>query len=365
MVLAEDSAAAGEGVVQELPGLLIVTQRPQDQAEEAGRGEGVGVVLAQDSAAAGEGVVLELPGLLIVTQRPQDQAELAGRGEGVGVVVAEDSAPPAQRLFLQFPGLPVVTQPEQVVGELAGGGEGVGVVLAEDSAAPGQGVFVERAGPLVLTQPPQVQRQVAGRGEGVGVIVTELVAPHVVGAFVRRQGGLGLATGQQVRRGAIEESGGLGRNRVQGVVAAGCGQDMREQPSPEWPPARIGAHIAGCGLVEQPDHRRRPPGGRRDIRSLAAGAQQRGRDPVQLDAVRGHRGHPRRCRIAVQRASTSGSVAIGRNRSERASGWSVSRLSGTGSGPHHATTVSRSSAVGSSSASRSNATAHDAATDCG
>jgi hypothetical protein len=67
----------------------------------------------------------------------------------------------------------------------------------------------------------------------------------------------------------------------------------------------------------------------------------------------------------VQRASTKGSVAIGRNRSGRASGWSVSRLSGTGSGPHHATVVSRSSAVGSSSVSQSNATAHDAATDCG
>ena len=67
----------------------------------------------------------------------------------------------------------------------------------------------------------------------------------------------------------------------------------------------------------------------------------------------------------MQRASTSGSVAIGRNCSGRASGWSVSRVSGTGSGPHHATTVSRSSAVGSSSASRSNATAQDAASDCG
>ena len=34
MVLAEDSAAAGEGVVQEPPGLLIVTQRPQERAED-------------------------------------------------------------------------------------------------------------------------------------------------------------------------------------------------------------------------------------------------------------------------------------------------------------------------------------------
>jgi hypothetical protein len=67
----------------------------------------------------------------------------------------------------------------------------------------------------------------------------------------------------------------------------------------------------------------------------------------------------------VQPASTSGSIATGRNRSGNGSGWSVNRLSGTGSGPHHATTVSRSSAVASSTASRSNATTHDAVTDCG
>ena len=67
VVLAEDSAAAGEGVVLELPGLLILAQRPQDQAEEAGCSQCDDVVLAQDSAAAGQGVGLELPGLLIVT----------------------------------------------------------------------------------------------------------------------------------------------------------------------------------------------------------------------------------------------------------------------------------------------------------
>ena len=56
MVLTEDSAAAGEGVALELPGLLVLTQRPQVEAEEAGRAQGVGVVLTEDSAAAGEGV---------------------------------------------------------------------------------------------------------------------------------------------------------------------------------------------------------------------------------------------------------------------------------------------------------------------
>ena len=93
-----------------LPGLLIVTQRPQDQAEEDGREQGDGVVLAEDSAAAGEGVVQELPGLLIVTQRPQDQAEEAGRGEGVGVVLAQDSAAAGEGVVQELPGLLIVTQ---------------------------------------------------------------------------------------------------------------------------------------------------------------------------------------------------------------------------------------------------------------
>ena len=74
---------------------------------------------------------------------------------------------------------------------------------------------------------------------------------------------------------------------------------------------------------------------------------------------------PRRCRIVVQRANTSGSVRIGCRCSGRASGWSVSTVKGTGAGPHHAINVSRSSAIGSSRASRSNATAQDAANDCG
>ena len=67
----------------------------------------------------------------------------------------------------------------------------------------------------------------------------------------------------------------------------------------------------------------------------------------------------------MQRANKRGSAAIGRNFSGSKSGCSVSRLSGTGSGLHHASTVNKSSALGLSMASRSNATAHDAATDCG
>ena len=59
-------------------GLLVLAQRSQGEAEEAGCAQCVGVVLAQDSAAAGEGVVLELPGLLVLAQRSQGEAEEAG-----------------------------------------------------------------------------------------------------------------------------------------------------------------------------------------------------------------------------------------------------------------------------------------------
>ena len=291
---------------------------------------------------------------------------MAGRGEGVGVVVAEDPALPVQHVFVEFAGLLVVTQREQVGGELAGRGEGVGVVLAEDPAAAGEGVLVERAGLLVLTQRTQVQREVAGRGEGVGVIVAEFWRAG------RRRRVRTAATRPGARPGSAGRS---RRDRAagwprpaprRGRLAVGRGQDMRQQPSPERPPARVGAHIAGSGLVEQPDHDRRPPGRRRDLRCLAAGAQQRRRYPVQLDAVRGHRGHA----PPVQDRGAAAPAPAGRSRSAAAgraaaSGWSVSRASGTGSGPHQATTVSRSSAVGSSAASRSNATAHDAASDCG
>ena len=89
VVLAEGLATAGKGVGLELPGLLVVTQRPQVQAEEAGREKGVGVVLTEDVAAADEGVVLEFPGLRIVTQPPENPGEVTSRGEGVGVVVAD------------------------------------------------------------------------------------------------------------------------------------------------------------------------------------------------------------------------------------------------------------------------------------
>jgi hypothetical protein len=56
VVLAEDAAAAGQGVFEKLPGRLVLADRTQAHGEVAGGGQGVGVVLAEDAAAGGQGV---------------------------------------------------------------------------------------------------------------------------------------------------------------------------------------------------------------------------------------------------------------------------------------------------------------------
>ena len=81
VVLAQHPAEAGEGVVLELAGLLVLAQRSQGEAEEAGCAQCFWVVLALDSAAAGEGVVLKLAGLLMLAKRSQGEAEEAGSAQ--------------------------------------------------------------------------------------------------------------------------------------------------------------------------------------------------------------------------------------------------------------------------------------------
>ena len=56
MVLAQDAAAAGQGVLIQLPGRLVLAGRAQADGQVAGGGQGVGVVLAEVAAAAGQGV---------------------------------------------------------------------------------------------------------------------------------------------------------------------------------------------------------------------------------------------------------------------------------------------------------------------
>jgi hypothetical protein len=69
MVVAQHTAEAGEGVVLESAGLLVLAQGAQRATEEAGDAQCVGVVLAEDSAVAADGVALQLPGLLVLAQR--------------------------------------------------------------------------------------------------------------------------------------------------------------------------------------------------------------------------------------------------------------------------------------------------------
>jgi hypothetical protein len=78
VVLATGSAAAGDGVVLELPGLLVLALGSQSEAEEAGYTQCFGVILSEQLAAAGQGVAMEVPGLLIVAKRPLGNAEEEG-----------------------------------------------------------------------------------------------------------------------------------------------------------------------------------------------------------------------------------------------------------------------------------------------
>jgi hypothetical protein len=48
------------------------------------------VLVAEDPAAAGEGVLSEVAGVLVLTQLGQMGGEVGGQVKGVGVVVAED-----------------------------------------------------------------------------------------------------------------------------------------------------------------------------------------------------------------------------------------------------------------------------------
>jgi hypothetical protein len=81
VVVAHYPATAGEGVLVECAGVLILAQLAQIGGEPAGRGEGFGAVVAQHAPATGEGVVLKLAGLLVLAQRSRGEAEEAGRAQ--------------------------------------------------------------------------------------------------------------------------------------------------------------------------------------------------------------------------------------------------------------------------------------------
>ena len=133
-------------------GLATEVEPAQDEVEGA-RHYGLGVLIAEDTAAAGNDVVVQLPGRMVLAQLEQRADELEGGGQGVGVVLAQDAAAPGQDVFGQLPGRLVLADPAQDHDEVAGGGPGVGVVLAQDAAAAGQGIFAQLPGRLPAGPP--------------------------------------------------------------------------------------------------------------------------------------------------------------------------------------------------------------------
>jgi hypothetical protein len=62
----------------------VLTQIRQSNGKIAGRAQGVGVVVAQDPALAGEGVLGELASPLVLPPLPQDSGEDIGRNQVKG-----------------------------------------------------------------------------------------------------------------------------------------------------------------------------------------------------------------------------------------------------------------------------------------
>jgi hypothetical protein len=78
----------------------VPADRTQADGQAVGGAQGVGVVLAQDAAAAGQGVFAQLPGRLVLADRTQANGEVAAGGQGVGVVLAEVAAAAGQGVFV-------------------------------------------------------------------------------------------------------------------------------------------------------------------------------------------------------------------------------------------------------------------------
>ena len=207
VVLAEDPAAAGQGVLVQVAGGLHLplpcrsparflaerkvsgwssprTRRRRSRvswsrsraactspssrrsaARLAGGGQGVGVVLAQDPAAAVQGVLVQVTGGLDLAQLRRSTARLLAApgcrgGPRPGPGACGPGCPGAGR------GRPAPRPVAQVGGQVSGGGQGVGVVLAQDPALAVQGVLVQVAGGLHFAQLAQVDGEEAGGGPG-------------------------------------------------------------------------------------------------------------------------------------------------------------------------------------------------------
>src|SRR2546421_69078 len=104
--------------------IICLAQRAQVDGQVAGGGQGVGVVLAQDGAAAVEGVLIQVPGGLYSAEFAQVVSQDGGGGQSVAVVLAQDAAVTVEGVLVQVPGGLYVAQLAQADGQVVGGVEG-------------------------------------------------------------------------------------------------------------------------------------------------------------------------------------------------------------------------------------------------
>ena len=96
----------------------ILAQAAQVGGEVAGGAQRVGVVVAQHAAAAGQGVLVQVPGRLRTRPAAQVDGEVVGGDEGVGVVVAQHAAAAGQDVLVQVAGLGVAAHVPQRPGKV-------------------------------------------------------------------------------------------------------------------------------------------------------------------------------------------------------------------------------------------------------
>jgi hypothetical protein len=87
VVLAQYLTLAGQGVLSELPSLLMLPELPQGDGEVTSRTQGVRVATAQYLMAATQGVLTESASRLVVPQLLQYLSEMASRIEGLRMVL--------------------------------------------------------------------------------------------------------------------------------------------------------------------------------------------------------------------------------------------------------------------------------------
>jgi hypothetical protein len=69
VVIAQDTAVAGEGVLVQAACLPVVAERREVAGEIVGAAQGVGVVFALESSASAQSVLVEVAGLLVLAER--------------------------------------------------------------------------------------------------------------------------------------------------------------------------------------------------------------------------------------------------------------------------------------------------------